>query len=583
MIEVEEPEVPETPNPVVLRRCTVLDRETDAIDSSYPVGLFESTDSAGGTHTVAIILIGEVEGRLAVVVPTAAWHRNLARRQLPNGALLKPVRATLAFLDRVADPDGAPQSREVWLGLLAAPFEGHVLFDLQDETFEPDLPFDSASPSFLPTAQSLVELFDHQFTVSATSGLEPSGQATPLPDSALDRRLQRLEDSVDRLVSNFKHLSGEAPPGLSRPPALKNPGPCSDAPRVQFAATAHADPDVVQSARNAGIPEEQIAEMARLATRGQSHLSDFPLPKANPKPKSVRSKNVLSESEDEEEEAELEPDVQEGEVEPLVQAVTKLTEIAGHLTKQKKKDTSLESLLDGCGPSGSADVGSGSGRKYAAALRALRRTLMKKPSEISKAIERNMEEDFNVRTQLPGANPVPVTSRAWLEMRSRIQGFVTPVKMLWSVAGALDALRAGNQDECRARLNLLLAAGDQMSIDRGSWVVAGEILLEEPPPMSIFQNHVLPSEGEAPYTRLIDARWFEIFLQKLQDYDALTEKKKKLSLKKFQKPDASPPVETPDPKPKPKAKTKGKGKGKGESSGGGAAEAAQEMQWVSTA
>ena len=318
--------------------------------------------------------------------------------------------------------------------------------------------------------------------------------------------------------------------------------------------------------------------MARLATRGQSHLSDFPLPKANPKPKSSRPKNVLSESEEEEEEVELEPDTAGEEVQPLVQAVTKLTEIAGHLIKQKKKDTSLESLLDGCGPSSSADGGTGSGRRYAAALRALQRTLTRRPAEISKAIERNMEADFAVRTQLPGANPVQVTARAWLEMRSRIQGFVTPVKMLWSVAGALDSLRAGNQEECRARLNLLLAAGDQMSIDRGSWIVASEILLEEPPPMSVFQSHVLPSEGEAPYTRLIDARWFEIFLQKLQDYDALTEKKKKLSVKKFQKPEGAAPGEVVDPKPKPKAKTKGKGKGRNDSSGGGAADAAQETQ-----
>ena len=579
MSEADIETVPETPNPVVLRRCTVLDRESDAIDPAYPVGLFEVTDSAGGTRTVAIILIGEVEGRLAVVIPSSAWHRNLARRQLPNGALLKPTRATLGFVDRAADPDGAPQSGEVWLGLLAAPFEGHVLFDPHDETFEPDLPFDSSSPSFLPTAQSLVELFDNQFSFSATSGLEAAGQATSLPGSALDQRLQKLEESVGQLVANFKHLSDGGPPGLARPPALKSPGQCSGTQRVQFSPTAHADPDVVQAARSAGIPEDQIAEMARLATRGQSHLSDFPLPKTNPKPKPSRPKNVLSESEEEEEEeAELEPEAPGEEVQPLVHAVTKLTEIAGHLAKQKKKDVSLESLLDGCGPSSSADGGSGSGRKYAAALRALQRTLTRRPLEISKAIEKNMEADFAVRTPLPGSNPVQVSARAWLEMRSRIQGYVTPVKMLWSVAGALDSLRAGNQEECRARLNLLLAAGDQMSIDRGSWIVASEILLEEPPPMSIFQSHLLPTEGEAPYTRLIDARWFEIFLQKLQDYDALTEKKKKLSIKKFQKPEGGLPGEVVDPKPKPKAKTKGKGKGKNDSSGGGAAEAAQETQ-----
>lgn len=578
----EEPvEVPETPVPVVLRRCTVLNGDTDNIDPNYPVGLFEVADGAGEVKLITVILIGEVDHRLVAVFPLAAWHRNLARRQLPPGALVKPVKVTVGFTDREEDPDGEPQPREVWVGLLGSEFESSVIFDPQEETLEPDLPFDSASPTFLPTAQSLVELFDHQFTVSATSGLDPPGQAAVLPSSPLDQRLQKLEESISVLAASFKQLSGEgAPPGLGRPPALRrSAGPCQgEQPRVHFSPSVTADPDVVQAARSAGIPEDQIKEMARLAAQGQSRLSDFPLAKTPTKSKAATTKNVLSESEDEEDETEVEADPQSEGVQPLVQAVTKLTEIAGHLSKQKKKDTSLESLLDGCGPAGSSESGTGSGRKYAAALRALRRTLSRKPSEISRAIEKNMEEDFQVRTQLPGASPVQVSARAWLELRSRIQGYVTPVKMLWSVAGALDALRAGNPEECRARLNLLLAAGDQMSIDRGSWIVAGEILLEEPPPMSVFQSHLLPSESEAPYTRLIDARWFEIFLQKLQDYDTLTEKKRKLSGRRFIKPDGGTAGETVDPKPKPKVKAKGRGKGRNDSSGGGAADAAPDHQ-----
>ena len=46
-------------------------------------------------------------------------------------------------------------------------------------------------------------------------------------------------------------------------------------------------------------------------------------------------------------------------------------------------------------------------------------------------IERNMEEDFQVRIQMPGSAPVQVSARAWLELRSRAQGFPTPVRLHW--------------------------------------------------------------------------------------------------------------------------------------------------------
>ena len=159
MSEEEGLEVPETPNPVVLRRCTVLNGSTEEIDSNYPVGLFEVADSAGDVKLISVILVGEVENRLIAVFPLAAWHRTLARRQIPAGALVRPVKATVGFLDRETDPEGAPQPREVWVGTLGADFEKCVIFDAEEESLEPDLPFDTAGPDFLPTAHSLVELF----------------------------------------------------------------------------------------------------------------------------------------------------------------------------------------------------------------------------------------------------------------------------------------------------------------------------------------------------------------------------------------------------------------------------------------
>ena len=246
---------------------------------------------------------------------------------------------------------------------------------------------------------------------------------------------------------------------------------------------------------------------------------------------------------------------------PLAAAVTKLTEIASHLTLERKKSRTLESILEGAGSAGMSETtGSSSSRRQAAALRALRSALQKQPEAISKAIEKNMEEDFGKAIQMPGSSAINVSARAWLELRARVQGYQTPVRFLWAVAGVLNAIRAERHQEARARCGLILAMGDQMSIDRGSWVVAGEIGLEDPPPMASFNSHTLPSEAEPPYTKLIDGRWMELILSKLSDVDSLKEKKKKLAGRRATTTTTS---ETELPKPNPKRKGGGKGdKGK---------------------
>jgi len=142
------------------------------------------------------------------------------------------------------------------------------------------------------------------------------------------------------------------------------------------------------------------------------------------------------------------------------------------------------------------------------------------------------------------------------------------------VAGVLDAIRAERHQEARARCGLILAMGDQMSIDRGSWVVAGEIGLEDPPPMASFNSHTLPSEAEPPYTKLIDGRWMELILSKLSDVDSLNEKKKKLAGRRATTTTTS---ETELPKPNPKRKGGGKGD-KGKSAAGGDKAPAAENQ-----
>ena len=78
-----------------------------------------------------------------------------------------------------------------------------------------------------------------------------------------------------------------------------------------------------------------------------------------------------------------------------------------------------------------------------------------------------------------------------------------------------------------------LCQGDQLSIDKGLWTVAAELSLEDSPPFSSFATHTLPTETEAPHTKLVDGRWMDLILHRLSSYDLLTEKKKKLGAKKF--------------------------------------------------
>lgn len=200
---------------------------------------------------------------------------------------------------------------------------------------------------------------------------------------------------------------------------------------------------------------------------------------------------------------------------------------------------------------------------------------MHQPEELHKSIEQRMEEDFNLQAQIPGSAAIQLTARAWLEMRSRVQNFQTPVRLLWAVAGILDCLRAQRYAEARARACLTLAMGDQLSIDRGSWLIAGELSLEDPPPLSSFSQHHLPQEHEAPFTKLVDGRWVDLVVQKLHDYDSLAEKKRKLGAKGAVPP--NPPIPPNgkgdmkgDPKRRPKAAPKGKGAG-----GGGPAQEAE--------
>ena len=572
--EGSEPGAIEAPTPVLLRQCTVLVVQAEGPsfpDEDFPVGCFEVPAADSDPSSIAIVVVAELDHRLVVCVPFHSWHRIVNKRVLPPRALVKPVLLELPCVDR-ADTDTEVSSFKFWLGILAPEFEDYIVFDAVLDLGEFDYKFVPDSPYTVPIAASLVEAFDRHFGfASATSGAG-TAPAAPLPGSSLDARLQALEKSVASLADSLKKSTAPS----NRPPAIKTPGsaPCPPPGLATTAGAIGIDQGVLQAAQQAGIPDEHIVQMSQLLARGKPKLTDLPAPRVKIASEAL---GPLSESESEAED-DGDPAVDgpsKAESKTLAAAVSKLTLIAGHLTKQRAKSKSLDALLDGVGSGSSETAGVGGTRKYAAALRALRRALASQPDEISKIVEDNMRSDFNLHGQVPGSAAVQMTARAWLEMRSRVQNFQTPVRLLWGIAGALDCLIQQRPSEARARLGLLLAQGDQLSIDRGSWILASEISLEDPPPLSSFALHPLPQDNEAPYTKLVDGRWVDLFLQKLNDYENLADKKRKLGARKAAL--MVPPDAVPTPKPRANPK-KGVGKGKSKQEGNGGADGGEMPQ-----
>ena len=140
-----------------------------------------------------------------------------------------------------------------------------------------------------------------------------------------------------------------------------------------------------------------------------------------------------------------------------------------------------------------------------------------------------MAEDFTTLKSGPGLEQLPVTSRSWLEHRSRLLNFPTSIRAAWLIAGIHDCLRRNQVGEARARAALALLAYDQAALDGGSWQLAQELVLELPPPYSSFQGKRAPEPSEQAWSRLADERFLELALWRLKDRDSFLESRKRLS------------------------------------------------------
>lgn len=527
--------------------------------------------------TIQCILVSEVGDRFLVAFPHLVWHRQPTKRVLPAQFLSKPTLMEVACCALVQRAEIVEDVlMKIWVGYVTA--ENYRLIVEMEEGATVDYPFViDGERDYLPFAQSLVDaLQDHFAFLSAESGapggLGGAGAAEPL-SQPLDARVANLEDNLEKISNNMEELlmalqqRGRAPrlgegrvtfdptPKVVEAKVKKKPKP------AVVERFPQLDPSVVSAALCAGVSESNLEEMQRLIAGGQVGSRRLREP-ALRSPARRAEKDVLSESEDEAEEDDVDGGSAGVSAPPSVEsAVSKLTELVSLLAAdrvKKAKGSKIDQALDNVGSTMSSEAsGGGQMKRAAAARRALRQALQETPEEISGVVEKLLLEDLTSQTQAHGMPAVNFNARAWVEHRSRISSsYKTSAHVAWSAAGILDNLVKGRVAQARAQAGLLLLQLDQVAIDRGSWSLAAELALEQGPPLASLSMHSLPNvgEGESPFSRLLDPRWSEVMLSHLKDAEDYVQKRRSLGKKL-----GTDESHTEPSKPKAKAKAKGKG------------------------
>ena len=187
--------------------------------------------------------------------------------------------------------------------------------------------------------------------------------------------------------------------------------------------------------------------------------------------------------------------------------------------------TPLDRALAGLG-GGSLDTdGSGSLRRQGRARLLLCQALSDEPAQFSGWVDRALADAFPSRP----ANARP-TMREYVEHRSKFSSSHRPSMLAaWSVAGARDALRNGFPEQALARLDVLMVALEQISIDSGSLLMAQELLWEAEPPTIAYSASSADGAWRKPVSALCAPEWAEVAFARLRDLDDWALRKQRLT------------------------------------------------------
>ena len=471
-----------------------------SLNYNYPIGCltFEAVSGPSTeTRRVSVVCVSVVDNKLLVAIPFSCWHRLVRERKLPPNSFSKAVSLAVgASLEDRREEVVEGVFIKCWLGFISTELEACITFQEQTESVVPFLTEDHED-GFIPCPEALVTIADEKFSfVSLESGGPQDHPSPPVADP--NRRLAALEEAMIGMKQGIQSIMDRLEkPEEKTPPKIANPKVVPAKPRAEESGVPGLDPQVVKSALQSGVDRSQLEQLGRMMGRfGGKNLGDAPATKKRLDPLGEEIEPV--DVPDQVEEAEVVPS------DPMTHALVKLTNIVDALAANKqKKPRSLAELLDESlyvGESSSSSSQLTSTRRHSAVLKALRKALTDSPSEVYSCIESRMLQDFGAPEAGPGQPDSGGTFRGWAEHRSHVPAIAGTVRILWAICGALDALKKGKVEEGKARLALLVASIDQVAVDRGSWILAAEGLLEESPPIVSFSRHQPPrNDGVAAY------------------------------------------------------------------------------------
>ncbi|CAE8592212.1 unnamed protein product, partial [Polarella glacialis] len=451
---------------------------------------------------VTIVPVGRFDGKLLVAIPHVFWNRVAKKRHILSQHFTKPIALEVAIRSEEDTEAATSANTKIWMGVLTNDAERQLFvpFDVDSLGFQfaSTVPMEGAR---FPLGKALNDAAAEHYTFMSAPSEDGKefGIATP---PGLEGRLERLEGTLESIQNALVRLSAE--PG--KPPkqaVLKPAAKAAGAKRAEVAQKADAAavpglaPGLVRAARASGIDEATLEAMSVLMKKAPPRLGEQPAAKTRTGPFQL----------------------------------TKLVTMLASEKDSGKAVSKLDRALEGISHSGTgsteAGAPSGASRRSAAALRALRLALSDEPEQIYRPIERAMGEQIRAQTELPGVH-MAADSRVWLEHRSHVQSYPATIRWMWAIAGIHSCLKDKKYEEARARIALLLAAGEQFSMDGGSWLLAAEILMEQPPPFSSFARRQLPEPSELQHSSLIDPRWIEAIMAKLKEAEDFQERRKRL-------------------------------------------------------